>query len=202
MKSLSGNMVKMHTNYTYEITKIEKDHICVKDVFQEDVKLRLTNRCVMSCFTLGHCNTVHSTQGDTIEEKFVICDFFCHHEGITKEWLYTAVTRTSDLDNVYFLAQSLYMENVMRVFKTMVRRYRDQDKDKNRKICDKFVTVESLYEMWKKNKKCRCCGETMSFTTGHVNKITANRLRNSEAHHMDNVELLCYNCNRSLSDRV
>ena len=51
---------------------------------------------------------------DTVEGKFVIAHLFSRHEGITKEWLYTAITRAADLHEIYFLAQSLYDENMQR----------------------------------------------------------------------------------------
>ena len=46
-------------------------------------------------------NTAHSAQGDTIKDEFVMTElFFQHkHKGITKEWLYVALTR-ADLNEL------------------------------------------------------------------------------------------------------
>ena len=152
--------------------------------------------------TLKYCNTVHSAQGDTIEGKFVIADLFSRHEGISKVWLYTAITRAADLNDIFFLAQSLYDENIGEVVKEMVRRYNEQDRAAKRVVNDDL----NITDCWIRSKyrvcsQCKVCGEHMTFERRNPKKVTVNRLCNQLAHEWTNCELLCKECNAGLSDR-
>ena len=156
----------------------------------------------MNDFTLKYCNTVHSAQGDTIEDKFVIADLFSRHEGITKEWLYTAITRAADLNAIFFLGQSLYDENIAEVAKEMVRRYKEQDRASKRVVNDDLYITDSWIQLkYRMCSQCKVCGEHMTFERRNPKKVTVNRLCNQVAHESTNCELMCKECNASLSDR-
>ena len=48
----------------------------------------------------NYCKTCHSFQGSTIEEDFPIFDHKFAY--VTRKWFYTAVTKATDLKNVFF----------------------------------------------------------------------------------------------------
>jgi hypothetical protein len=125
----------LYPNYTYMIKQIDNDHMILVDVLTDE-QFNVTHDRIMNNFSLQYRNTVHSAQGDTIKGKFVIADLFSQHEGISKEWLYTAVTRAADLDDIHFLAQSLYNENMHENAMEMVRRYKEQDRKAGRAVID------------------------------------------------------------------
>ena len=51
-------------------------------------------------FVHNYCRTCHSFQGNTIEESITIFDHKFAYA--TRKWLYTAVTRATDLKKVFF----------------------------------------------------------------------------------------------------
>ena len=51
-------------------------------------------------FAHKYCRTCHSFQGSTIEEAITIFDHKFPY--VTKKWLYAAVTKATDLKQVYF----------------------------------------------------------------------------------------------------
>jgi hypothetical protein len=194
-------MTGLYPNYTYKIKQINKDDIVLVDVLGDE-QFNVSNWCIMNDFTLKYCNTVHSAQGDTIKGKFVIADLFSQHEGITKEWLYTAVTRAADLNDIYFLAQSLYHENIQERAMEMVRRYKEQDRKSGRPVVEElYVTPSWIVSGYKRCSKCRLCGEHMCFEKGNPKVVTVNRICNQVGHETNNSELLCKECNTNLGNR-
>ena len=52
-------------------------------------------------FVHNYCRTCHSFQGSTIDEAITIYDHKFAY--VSRKWLYTAVTRATNLKHVYFL---------------------------------------------------------------------------------------------------
>ena len=50
-------------------------------------------------FPHNYCRTCHSFQGSTVEEAITI--FYHKFAYASRKWLYTAVTRATDLNQVY-----------------------------------------------------------------------------------------------------
>lgn len=187
---------KCYPNYIYKIMGMNNKTFELEDVlFEENYKV--SHETIMKHFSLPYCNTVHSSQGDKIAEKFVIADW---QSGLVDmKWINTAITRTTNLDDVYFLDCNLTNLNAKTMATEMVRGYKHQDAKANRAIDEsQFVTPDWILANYRKNKICRCCGGFMSFERGAACKVTVNRLDNSKAHIQDNCELLCLNCNKTL----
>lgn len=196
--------IKFETNYTYLIAGVEEDGLVLVDVDQE-VGLEGYWTCkvpadkIIAYFTLPYVNTVHSTQGDDLPTPYVIADWMC--KGfVTKQWLYSAITRCVKLDDIYFLDRSLYDLNMLTEAAHMIANYRAQDRKAGRMIKDEdYPTPDVVVEMAKRcGMTCKYCGQGMSFERGDVRKITLNRKYNGEAHHTYINEVCCKLCNVSL----
>ena len=51
-------------------------------------------------FIYNYCMTYHSLQGSSVNESITIFDY--KFKNVNRNWLYVAVTRATDLNNVYF----------------------------------------------------------------------------------------------------
>ena len=98
LKSKGTKVSIKELNEYYKTKELHEMYTPVVDALGDEEFLVSHNR-IMNDFTLKYCNTVHSAQ----EGKFVIADLFSRHEGITKEWLYTAITRAADLNDIFFI---------------------------------------------------------------------------------------------------
>ena len=82
-------------------------------------------------------------------------------------------------------------------------RYKEQDVKAKRAINDKnYITRELLKGYF--GQMCTHCGFCLGFeiVNGQVlSEMTAQRLNNSIAHELDNVEPMCITCNCALSNR-
>jgi ABC-type transport system involved in Fe-S cluster assembly fused permease/ATPase subunit len=138
-------------------------------------------------FVHNYCRTCHSFQGSTIEEAITIFDHKFAY--VTRKWLYTAVTRATDLKKVFFYEYDESKENekeMIQYFTRKVEKYRQQDKKANRPIDNAcFITNEWIMS---------CVGKIDC-------NLTAQRVCNSEAHHLDNVVPYCVYCNTAMSNR-
>ena len=82
-------------------------------------------------------------EGSSIDKKITIYDWKFHH--VNRKWIYTAVTRATELNNVYFI-DCEYEEEDNRLNKYLdmkINNYKKQDEDTGRKN-DKqsYITVE------------------------------------------------------------
>lgn len=119
---------------------------------------------------------------------------------ISKNWLYTTISRASAFDDIRFLAEDIsdmQGSKVDRVLRDMIRGYKEQDRLKGRGWVEaEYVTDKWIRkEFWKCSGLCRGCGEHMALEKGGANKVTVNRLNNDLAHVLGNCELLCKACN-------
>jgi hypothetical protein len=139
------------------------------DLLNPETEYKVPYGLVPSHFSLPYCNTVHASQGDGIEEPYLIADWQTF--PISKNWLYTAISRASAFDDI------------------KGRRWVEAEY-----VTDKWIRKE----FWKCSGLCRGCGEHMALEKGGANKVTMNRLNNDLAHVLGNCELLCKACNCGL----
>ena len=92
---------RIYINYTYTVTGFEVKEGVVTGIYLEETgdwpwALSLVRRL----FIYDHANTCHSLQGMTAEGGVTLfdVDIWC----VSREWFYTALTRTTDLNEVYF----------------------------------------------------------------------------------------------------
>jgi hypothetical protein len=98
---------RFYRNFTYKITKIENDTIFLScDTFVENVGFDKSE--IDKKFTLPYSITNHCCQGMTIEDKYCIFDIFSKHVNL--KFFYVAISRCTDLENIYFFTGSLLKE--------------------------------------------------------------------------------------------
>jgi len=190
--------LKMHRNYTYRIRLDPKDwdhFILIDEAPNGEVKVRVPNDVIVSHFWLPYSNTVHSAQGMSIKEPFVIMDM--HLEWVTKNWLYTAASRATQWDHIHFLDETLWNPCPDHEARTaaakMVESSKAADRAKGWKVdTSDFITVEWILNEYKRVHGLCCeCHVHMSFEAGFDNKVSVDRLINSQPHTVCNCRLVC-----------
>ena len=88
---------------------------------------------ISSRFDLNHCATCHSEQGATINEPFIITDLSTIRSN---RFLYSAVSRCSNMSHVYFLEMDTTDLQLDEFFKEKIRGYKYQDAAKKRVFSD------------------------------------------------------------------
>ena len=67
-----------------------------------DEEMEVTRNTADRYFIHSYCRTCHSFQGSSIDDKITILDW--RFKFVNRKWLYTAVTRATELKNLYFTA--------------------------------------------------------------------------------------------------
>ncbi len=184
---LKGGNCSVNFEYTVEV--VNDDSLCSEDPSG--------NRA----FELNVDLTCHSFQGSSIEGAINIFDwrFFF----VNRKWLYTAVTRATELRDVVFfdgLAEEFDEATLDRYLTRKVENYRKQDLEQGRPLTSNFIT-----EAWLKGqfgKVCQDCGDCLRFDIKHgrvESNLTAYRLDIDECHHLNNIVPLCVTCNQRKS---
>jgi hypothetical protein len=89
----------LYVNYEYEIADVKDKTLILQDIAcDKKYEIKITD--VRKKFIFSYCSTCHSAQGQTLDECITIYDW--KFAFISAQWLWTAVTRATSLDNVYF----------------------------------------------------------------------------------------------------
>jgi hypothetical protein len=191
---------KLHPNYIYKIVGMNNKDF---ELLDEDTSktFKVSHQTIVKCFSLPYCNTCHSSQGDKIEQKYVISDW--KSSLIDMKWLYTAITRATKLDNIYFLDEDLTELNVDTICEAMIAGYIYQDKKAKRDMStNNYITTEWIKEKYKEcHGTCSVCKNHMSYEKSSVYKTTVDRINNDICHTKSNCHLMCKHCNCSKSNR-
>ena len=145
-----------------------------------------------------YCCTCHNYQGSSIDGKVTIFDY--KHYFMSRKWIWTSVTRATNLDDVYFFDYTndpLHARTIKDYFKKKCDGYKGQDKADNRSIpSEGYVTANWFMEKMKAGQCCqeRGCGLYVS-SSGTTSNITAQRLDNQVSHTIDNCIIMCTRCN-------
>jgi len=130
---------------------------------------------------------------------------------VDRKWIYTAVTRATELKNVTFYsytedgsgARELYWLD--KYLKRKIDGYRHQDATAGRRVEEgcSYVTTGWLRDCL--GKSCGNCGDCLTYDCDENHKITSNltaqRIDNSLPHTTDNIVPYCAFCNCSLGKR-
>jgi len=167
-------------------------------------------RVTFDTFRLPYSITGHSSQGDTIYEKYAIHDIgaFC----MSAKWFWTAITRSVNLSNIYVV---LSADNDVRIEKaclavarTKLKSYIETDKATNRLEDKDRYDEKGMAELAKNAHGRRChslCNETcesvMDIFGEGSEAISFDRMNNNLGHRLDNLRCVCVGCNRRGQDR-
>jgi hypothetical protein len=194
--------ITFNVNFEYEIMNVNVNSLTIKDVSNAklfDVPLK----SIRNNFIFNYCGTAHSFQGSSIDESFTIFDY--NHHFCTRKWVWTAITRATELKHVYFytyVEPELNNKLIMSYFERKVKGYASQDREANREISkDNYINAAWLNSCI--NKCCVECGNDcyFSFDTSYTeSNITADRIDNSQDHNLSNIQPMCRHCNCCKSD--
>ena len=191
--------VVFNVNYEYTITAVGDTSITLNG------ETTLPLEVVKKSFMHNYCRTCHSFQGSTIKDKAItIYDWKFFH--VNRKWLYTAITRATDLSKVYFFdydEAKQEEQEMLDYLQKKVDRYKQQDRKAKRPISEQnYITKEWLASCI--GKSCNSCGDCLTYSkcNGKVDcNLTAQRVNNEECHHLENLVAYCVYCNTSVSNR-
>ena len=146
------------------------------------------------------CTNVEAKDSTSLDERLTIFDWKFAH--VNRKWLYTAVTRATELKNVLFYDYDENAEKdgaMLQYLSKKVDRYKQQDKRAKREVHEQnYVTTAWLLSCL--GKSCSGCGDALVYEKGKSN-LTAQRIDNTVGHELDNVVPMCCWCNCALSNR-
>jgi hypothetical protein len=191
---------KCSVNFEYSVKAIKGDTITIVDLNGEKT-FDINRELLKKHFIHSYCRTCHSFQGSSIEGKVTVFDwkFFF----VNRKWIYTCATRATELKNVVFFDGSNddFDESMLdKYLDKKVQNYKKQDHQHQRTITENYVTADWLKSQF--GKTCQDCGDCLRFDIkdGKVeSNLSADRVDNSECHHINNIVPLCVSCNQRKS---
>lgn len=193
-----NNGVRVYINHAYVLKGRNRQGMFrLVDILDSKADVFVDADQLIEKFSLSYCTTCHAMQGDRIDEDYIISDTAL--PVVTRQWLYSAVTRTGDMDKVFFLTEDLSEQNKMNECKMMVHGYKVQDVVRFGKGCLKdaeYITEDDINTMYRESGgQCRGCRAFMTFEKHSQTKATVDRIDNALPHIRTNCQLLCKLCN-------
>ena len=189
---------KFNVNLKFRITEIKKNMVTLLNeatMILQEINLKKLRQN----FIYASCYTCHSKQGCSIDGDVIVYDWMYNY--VSKEWLYTAITRAKDLNKIRFykheITRDIKQSEIEKYFNQKVKQYKSQDIEAGRSINEEdYVNVEWLMSQLK--NRCTDCNEP--FVVERVDhtlttNLTANRLNNDKAHYISNCNSMCVMCN-------
>jgi len=194
--------IRFNVNYEYEIVKCYDNSICIRDNSNGE-EFNVLRKLIDNNFIFSYCGTCHSLQGSSIDKPITIFEWNFKH--VSRNWLYTAVTRATHLNNVkFFISNNNNNDDdiINQYLEHKVEGYVKQDDRADRVIEANYVNVEWLSKcIGKKCGRCQCQLYCEVHNNNVVCNITAQRLDNSISHSVDNIIPYCVYCNVGQSNR-
>jgi ATP-dependent exoDNAse (exonuclease V) alpha subunit len=196
--------IVFNVNYKYEIVNRRDKSLEIMDINTKET-FNILIELIKENFIYSYCGTCHALQGSKKENPMTIFEWDFKH--VTRNWIYTAITRATDLNNVYFYNGNLFQiknhDNLIeKHFENKVKGYIKQDTKANRQIEDTYVNGEWLQSCI--GQKCGRCqtGLYCEVDNGKIEcNITAQRVDNSLCHNISNIIPYCEYCNVGQSNR-
>ena len=190
-------------NYKYTILEVLAQSLRIQHIAKGDV-FEVPLNTIRKNFQFNYCATCHSVQGSTIHESITIYDWRFYYTS--RQWIWTAVTRATSLNNVHFydyVEPELNQDLITAYFNRRISGYKGQDNEAGRTI-SKDNYVNAVWFRSCVNKYCYNCGTHLyiDFSEGNVlTNITADRVDNDMDHSLDNILPCCRICNCFLSNK-
>ena len=128
-----SKQVTFNVNFEYEIMSVNDRSLTIKSVC-DNATFEVPITTIRSHVIFSYCGTAHSQQGASIDSTITIFDY--KHFFITAEWLWVAITRATELDNVYFYDytwdEEFNRNLIQSYFGRKVKGYASQDRDAKR----------------------------------------------------------------------
>jgi len=150
-------------------------------------------------FYLNYCCTTHKMQGETLTENFTIYDW----KNMDTKLKYTALSRAKKPDQVYIFDGIVPRrpDTFVRNINKKLKGYKEQDKKNKLKNDIKVDDVKTLYQ--KQNGECKLCGCCMkqTYKNNDDKQFSVDRIDSKVGHVKENIQLLCWGCNRAKKNR-
>ena len=122
---------RINMNIRYSITKIENGELTLQNIGIAKDRFTLNEAQVDEIFIYSYCATCPSLQGASVKEKIIIYEWDLKY--VSREWLYTAITRCTDFKKVKFYQNKRFDEEMemnmyKRYFQNKVDGYKAQDR--------------------------------------------------------------------------
>lgn len=150
-------------------------------------------------FYLNYCCTTHKMQGETLTENFTIYDW----HKMDKKLRYTALSRAKKPDQVHISDIKIprlpdtFVKNINKKLKG----YKEQDQKNKLKNNIKVEDVKALFQVQQGEcKQCGCCMK-QTYKSNDDKQFSVDRIDSRVGHTKDNIQLLCWGCNRSKKNR-
>ena len=211
--SASGDFSRrgvLQVNFTYVVLEAGDAMLVLDDL--EGGRTRIAHGQALAHFSYSHAFTGHAQQGMSAEGPITIFD--CRESwqgsdgvrcGVNANWVYTALSRARNMQDVYVFVGELGKAVSEREFELAVQRkiygHKAADKKARRTwVEEEYVTVEDVRNMLGRQRGC-CAGcrrvLQQRWERGDHDQLSVDRKDNSRAHLRDNCQLLCLACNKS-----
>jgi hypothetical protein len=187
------------SNYVYRIVDLDKikEIATLKDVFTKEQHI-ISLKQLDANFRPYYALTGHSYQGVTTEKNINIYDL--KSDFISSKWIWTALTRTTDLNKLNIVIATNNTKLTYDLNK-MITSYKMQDINANRTFTDEtFITKGDICNMFTKQKgTCIICKEVLNIEhiESDLNNLSIDRIDNCISHVKGNCQITCVHCNIS-----
>jgi len=194
-KSYKAKNLKFVVNNTYTITCIDSDIYEISDDGIET--MHISKDMIETYFRLSYARTCHSYQGLSEEEPITIFDI--NHPMIDNDWIYTAITRSTEINNIYiYMGENFHDEEkkLKTKIQYMIEGHIESDTKKNRILKNKkykYVSVDWTMNELKTVKRCSECYKFLDVSEPECFSI--DRVDNNIGHYEFNCQIICRRCN-------
>jgi hypothetical protein len=189
-KSMKFGKIRTFVNYTYTVKEIKENTFVLDD--GED-QIEVFHDLIDKFFRLPYARTCHSYQGMSEDEPITIFDI--HHFMVDIAWIYTAITRTTRLENIHIYLGETGRTELRRQIDTMIIGHINSDSDAGRDFVGKFITTNWVLNILKNTKVCKYCHNELD--TSSMKCFSVDRIDNNLAHTEMNCQIICRRCNVS-----
>ena len=196
---------RMHINYVYKVAERCEGGLVLQSSLAESYVVSFAS--LAECFAYNYAHTCHSLQGMSVASGITLHDIIFFF--VTREWFYTALTRSRDLEEIYYWDPSVLLHELQTVkegelelkMERKIAGYKVQDAKAGRLYDEAdYVSVEDFKALLEEQDyRCAVCAELMALVWKEAkdnSQFTLDRLDNDLAHVKGNCAVSCLGCNR------
>jgi hypothetical protein len=200
---------RLYVNFTYNVRGFEEKDGVVTGIFLAEVPdFPFALNLVKRLFIYDHANTCHSQQGMSADDGVTLfdVDIWC----ASREWLYTGLTRTRDLQKVFFWDPAagevgglpvVMRSDFQQGMEAKLRGYKEQDTTAGR-LWDAADYIDGHHIMAlleEQDGRCAHCQAWLPprWEAKDRSQPTLDRVDNDLAHIVGNCVLSCLRCNNT-----
>jgi len=194
-KTFKQGKLRTYINFTYTITEVTENGFILDDGLETIIELKAEQ--VKNGFRFPYARTCHSYQGLTEDQPITIFDI--NHFMVDKYWIYTAITRTTSIENInIFKNESVSNKNQDdERLKRLINRYYYNDVDYYKhSSMDDYITVDWVKEQFQTIIFCKYCDEQIE--CNDCNGFSIRKIDGSLPHVKMNCEVICSMCHHSM----